>query len=250
MKLIRLYQDYQHNNYPLLKALITYFGAENVAWITARDIIENNALNHTVSAFMMPGGADLYYCEQLNGSGNDKIRHYVEQGGTYFGICAGAYYAAREIEWLKGTYDEVSGQRELKFFAGKAIGPIGEYTQKIGERLIDSHIARLTDTDGKTLNAFYWGGPLFVGDGQMQKNILIHARYTDLPGQPAAIIEKEIGRGKVLLASPHLEYSPHDILALGSEIKNTKPHFAQLAKNMGKQDAIRLNLWHKILRRL
>lgn len=94
-------------------------------------------------ALVMPGGADLPYCRRLNGRGNEIIRGmknhlqhsesihacgaatqkaemslvmqwhksmrvlsgsgYVEGGGAYIGLCAGAYYASSYVEFAIGT---------------------------------------------------------------------------------------------------------------------------------------------------
>lgn len=83
----------------------------------------------------MPGGADLPYCRHLDGEGNRLIRGapfaqparpplatvapyalgaiclpdflsaagYVEAGGSYIGLCAGAYYACSRVEFEPGS---------------------------------------------------------------------------------------------------------------------------------------------------
>ena len=33
-------------------------------------------------SLIIPGGADLPYCEKLNGMGNQKIKNFVANGGT------------------------------------------------------------------------------------------------------------------------------------------------------------------------
>ncbi|KAK9825113.1 hypothetical protein WJX74_010003 [Apatococcus lobatus] len=73
---------------------------------------------------VMPGGADLPYCRDLNGLGNSLIRAFVEAGGAYLGLCAGAYYACRRIEFEMGSRLQVEGERELAFFPGLARGGI------------------------------------------------------------------------------------------------------------------------------
>ncbi len=86
---VLIYQDYIHNNYVLFRALQDYFGAEYVVdFVDAHDIIEKGILQkESVKALVVPGGADLYYVEKLNGEGNRLIREYVEAGGIYLGIC-------------------------------------------------------------------------------------------------------------------------------------------------------------------
>ncbi|KIZ05719.1 biotin--protein ligase [Monoraphidium neglectum] len=77
-----------------------------------------------VALLVMPGGADLPYCKHLNGAGNALIRDYVSGGGSYLGICAGAYYACARVEFEAGSAMEVIGERELCFFPGVARGAV------------------------------------------------------------------------------------------------------------------------------
>lgn len=37
---------------------------------------------------VIPGGADLPYAKKLNGKGNDNIKSFVSNGGSFLGICA------------------------------------------------------------------------------------------------------------------------------------------------------------------
>lgn len=62
---------------------------------------------HMSGAHIVAGGADLAYCAQLNGAGNAVIRRYVSSGGAYLGLCAGAYYACRRVEFEPGGPLEV-----------------------------------------------------------------------------------------------------------------------------------------------
>lgn len=47
---------------------------------------------------------------------------YVQSGGSYLGLCAGAYYASSQVEFEPGSTLEVVGDRELDFFPGTARG--------------------------------------------------------------------------------------------------------------------------------
>lgn len=72
------------------------------------------------------GGYDTGYIQALQSDGIRNIKNYVEGGGSYLGICAGAYLACRRIEFDKGGKFEVCGSRDLGFFPGKI-----KYRQKI-----------------------------------------------------------------------------------------------------------------------
>ena len=47
---------------------------------------------------------------------------YVKSGGSYLGLCAGAYYGCARVVFEPGTPLEVVGGRELQFFPGTARG--------------------------------------------------------------------------------------------------------------------------------
>lgn len=186
---VAIYQDYVHNHGSLAMALqdrgIQY------AFFDA-DMIIGGALS-MVDLLIMPGGADLYYCEKLNGEGNDEIRTFVENGGGYLGICAGAYYACTQLDWNKG---EIAGSRELSFIDATATGPVFDYI--LDGDIEKSWYAAVDLTWGEqTFATLYEGGPLFDG----AKDVTVYASYD----RGAAVIGKSVGKGQVVLSSPHIE---------------------------------------------
>lgn len=64
---------------------------------------------------VFPGGRDLPYVEELTVKMKvtRRIKQYVEQGGKYLGICAGAYFGAQEVCFDTGGNNEVVGKRDL-----------------------------------------------------------------------------------------------------------------------------------------
>eukprot|EP00898_Chlorokybus_atmophyticus_P000177 jgi/Chlat1/115/Chrsp1S03216 len=78
----------------------------------------------STALLIIPGGADLPYCAVLNGRGTERIKQFVNDGGAYLGICAGAYFGSAHCEFAKGTELEVVGTRELAFHPGTARGPV------------------------------------------------------------------------------------------------------------------------------
>lgn len=176
----------------------------SVTVVTAKQIIEEPWMNYT-AMLVMPGGADLPYCRALNGVGNQRIRDYVRKGGKFLGICAGGYYACARIEFEKDTPMEVSGTRELAFYDGVGEGVVFkgfEYESNNGARAV-----KLESELGNT-TAYYNGGCLFSGDNEAE----VLARYAgpvDIEpkdSKPAAVVYKQIGKGKVCLSGVHFEY--------------------------------------------
>ena len=64
------------------------------------------------------GGYDLGFIRALGGKGTKIVRDFVQQGGSYLGFCAGAYWACNYIEFDKDGPLQVVGERFLKFFQG------------------------------------------------------------------------------------------------------------------------------------
>ncbi|KAJ8299698.1 hypothetical protein KUTeg_023758 [Tegillarca granosa] len=57
-------------------------------------------------------------------AGTKQIHDYVIEGGSYLGLCAGAYFASDYIEFDKNGPLEVCGERYLKFYPGLCVGPV------------------------------------------------------------------------------------------------------------------------------
>jgi len=240
---VLIYQDYVHNNGLLYRALRDHFG--HVDYCDSGDI-KSGILNDDVGLFVMPGGADLYYCEKLNGDGNTAIRRYVERGGSYLGICAGAYYACSAIEWAKGTSQEICGARELNFYDGIAIGPVYDF---IEDRDIAKSWLQATPIvydDGISsfeVTALYKGGPLFSGGSSR-----VLARYAN---GDAAIVESSVGEGIAILSSPHIEcIAPQAELSLYRHRNENHDYENAILNRTKPKQSQQAALWQIILDRL
>jgi glutamine amidotransferase-like uncharacterized protein len=203
-----IYQDYVHNNGSIFKALSKNPHIKGLEYADAADIL-NGILNKDIQALVMPGGASRYVSAKLNGAGNRAILDYVSAGGTYIGICAGAYYGARAIEWKRGTQDEILVENELSFYLGAAIGPAKAFKP--------ADIVKL-EVEDKTVSAFYRGGPVFEETVSGQ----VLARYADLPDKPPAIVSGQYGEGKFLLISPHLEFDTAQLDLLRFDVADNR----------------------------
>ncbi len=256
-----LYQDFIHNNYPVYRALRETFGAQNTAFCTADEVREGRLQAPDVAVFVLPGGADLYYVEKLEGEGNRQIRAYVESGGRYLGICGGAYYAARSIVYAEGSAHEVAGPRALGFFPGRAVGPVGESGPLDREGFPPPRILSLLDpvSPEPIAAAVYWGGPAFVGhdrggesgskaDGEIGPAVEILARYdtpeTDRP--LPAIVRCAVGRGRAVLCGIHPEITPDDLENMDYAIDDTGRPFTRAAAQLRGSHHPRA-LWSRVM---
>lgn len=163
---------------------------------------------------VIPGGADLPYCQVLNGAGNQKISQFVRKGGKFLGLCAGGYYALSRVEFEVGSPTmEVSGLRELGFFGGICRGCAFKgfmYESHQGSK------ATLLNLDpelglGQSAVNYYNGGGVFI-DASKNSNVLVMALYDEVTDvgdeERAAIIHCKVGNGDVVLTGTHPEFIP------------------------------------------
>lgn len=176
-----------------------------VRGVSAKELIEG-AWERSTRLLVFPGGADLPYMKRLKGVGNRRIRSYVEAGGSFIGICAGAYYSGTRLEFALGTSIEIKQERELKFFPGTVKGPVlfpFEYRENIGARA-----AKILSIfhKSKPVSIFYNGGGYFAGaEGKEKTEILATYGFSK---QFPAIIECKVGKGRAILSGVHFEYDP------------------------------------------
>lgn len=197
--MITIYSDGIFNNTHIAIALHDQY---DVTFCTSSMILDGFLDGKKL--LIMPGGADLYNCEKLNGEGNKRIREFVENGGSYLGICAGAYYACSILDWACG---EISGLRELALYEGEATGPVYEWVEN-KDSIYDGTWIKATEIETDKEQKFltqYNGGPVF----QERDDVEIIARYSDLKGKPPAIIAGSYGKGRYILSSPHIEKFGH-----------------------------------------
>lgn len=185
-----------------------------VQTISSQDILDNKLDNDSadIGILIMPGGADLPYCQKLNGLGNDIIRKFISRGNIYIGICAGGYYGARDIkfsgrsgvEGYKKNY-EINEPRELAFFSGTAIGSIVSVTEGhlYDETVKSKAMVTLDYANGQQDEVYYHGGAYFVADDDANFNVV--ATYNDGKN---AVISGDFGQGKYLLSGVHFELCP------------------------------------------
>lgn len=135
----------------------------------------------------------------------------MHNGGSFFGLCAGAYYSSARVEWEVGTPLEVIGDRPLGFFPGVCKGCVYggfKYDGEDGARAISIH-AGITAADAVEYEGIYYnGGGEFVGaDDMADKGVTPFARYVDGEGRDrVAVVHCTIGQGRAILSSVHLEF--------------------------------------------
>ncbi|MDF2549192.1 MAG: uncharacterized protein K0S07_259 [Chlamydiales bacterium] len=185
---------------------------------------------------VMPGGRDIPYHNALKGAGNARIRSFVELGGAYLGICAGAYYGSSEVLFEEGLPLEVKAKRELAFFPGPAVGTLFQR----GRFAYDSEQGACPAPvlfQNRVLHVYYNGGCYFPNSQEHAPSIDTLARYACLDS-PAAIVACQVGLGRAILSGVHIEFAASQLKRLA------------FACTLADYESDRRRLWRQVLRAL
>ncbi|MBK7853685.1 MAG: hypothetical protein IPJ79_01130 [Bacteroidetes bacterium] len=224
--MIVIYQDYLHSTAAIYKTLCRKYGHHKISYIDAVGICNGELDQTEINILVVPGGASRYLHGKLDGIGNSLIKRYVANGGSYIGICSGAYYASKTTLW---NYNNqiLDFEGELSFYNGVAEGPIKNF---IRDSIYTSSIIRVKDKSNNIFNCLYWGGPRFIPVGKT--NINTHATFCDLSSNADAVISGNFEQGKYLLFSPHLEIDSEILQLMTMNIQdNDLEEFVSLNKN-------------------
>lgn len=233
----------KHTEYTLKKLVHPRYAIQKIG---PEEIIKGIWVKNA-ALFVMPGGADIPYCESLNTKGNQGIQTFVQEGGAYLGFCAGAYYGSKQVEFAVGTPLEVVENRELAFFPGVAEGPTlvpwDDKTNAGAEAaLLQWKEPHSPFPMNQTFITYFNGGCHFI-KADTYPHVTILANYLTTSPPKAAIIEIAVGKGRVILSGVHCEFAPelfdvHD------------PFLLPVQKKLIPKDQERLALMAHLLERL
>ncbi|KAL1574177.1 biotin-protein ligase [Candida albicans P57072] len=200
-----------------LETLRLHLGSYYAVLPVNETVLLNEPWMRKTSLLVIPGGADLPYCNVLDGNGTRKISKYVKQGGKFLGLCAGGYFGSARCEFEVGNPTmEVTGPRELGFFPGTAKGCAFKgfkYESRTGARAVKLSVntAALPGCASHIYN-YYDGGAVFA-NAEKYKDVEILARYDDKTDivdlEKAAVVYRKVGKGGVILSGTHPEFAPH-----------------------------------------
>ena len=168
-------------------ALIQMFRFYNFSEDTVDASFINSSPLNAYDVLVIPGGWAVNYRRNINSAGISHIRSFVQNGGVYVGICAGAYFASRTVVWEGRSYSY-----PLSLYGGAAIGPIDSIAPWPNYNMASINLQDSTEW------VLYYGGPYFSGG-----NFDTIAIY-NVNNEPA-IIELNYGDGKVILSGVHPE---------------------------------------------
>lgn len=168
-------------------------------------------------AVIFPGGSGSKEAAALTEEGCRKVRNFVESGGGYVGICAGAFLATARYDWSLGLIN-------AKTFTGKRLVPgLGEKSMwfrgsgTVQMELTEKGKEILGDVPG-VVELRYANGPILspAGRDDLPEYVTLAffrteiSKYEPQKGtmiDTPAIIASEFGRGRVIAISPHPEAS-------------------------------------------
>lgn len=176
-----------------------------VTRVTAEQI-RTGALDRA-DVLVQGGGGASKQAAALAPEGREKVRQFVERGGGYVGICAGAYLATTDYTWSLGVlnakvldrahWNRGSGEVQL------TLTPTGR--ERLG-------IAR------DAVACQYYQGPLLAPGGRddlpAYESLATYASEIAKNGAPTGVMKgttaiavSSFGRGRVVAISPHPERS-------------------------------------------
>jgi glutamine amidotransferase-like uncharacterized protein len=200
-----------------IKNMLTWMGLtyEEITYIDLNYSTQDFSSLYKV--VLVPGGYAQWYNYWISKSGKERMRNFVNNGGGYLGICAGAFFASDRTVWEEVLYDDNAGYNaydeltgyDLDLFPGTATGPINEiadwdtewYNMATfsfeNESAVLSHYKPLPYTE----DILYYGGPYFSSDEGADIEVISTYSYN---GQPA-IVAFHYGSGRAVLSGPHPE---------------------------------------------
>ncbi len=188
-----------------IKTFQNLFPKSPVATVDHKTLSLSNweASTHLV---VFPGGRDIPYNRDLKGKGTEKLRQFVANGGNFIGICAGAYFASKFIEFERGSKLEICDSRFLEFFPGKAIGTLyGPFNYHSNEGAYASPIAL-----GEGITPLYYNGGCYFEGAEQMPNTEVIGTYSDHDNK-AAIISCSFGKGRAILSGVHFEINAESL---------------------------------------
>lgn len=251
-KYIYVFSEQGSNYLPVYFRLQESFKDKNVIIkrVSKADLIDTTTFTaENVLAFFLPGAAQNgEYDVRLGNDGFDAIRSYVQEGGHFVGICAGAYYASAKLEWSHDHEENKSTKTpSLRFFNGLARGPISQITPHEDWHVMRAIQVKSDDPDLGVFKAIYWGGPEFICPDNYQ-SVEVMVSFDEQGLKSPCIIKRREGLGTVTLSSIHPELSPSILKKLMPANHSVSDNVKQMIQETKTYERQRLHLWQTILK--
>ncbi len=221
----------------------------NIENITTDEIIENSLQDYNTKpdVLFFPGGRSPLYAKALEDKGAEKIREYIADGGMYYGICAGAYYAAtllnsypryhKRDENGKKTNETYKDEKTIICDEGEkypllgiapfeADGDVEEFYGIGDSKIKEGAFVEVKTDDGETsfvFMPFHLLGPYLKVENKNQvKELATYNGEQLFAGELAGAVSKYFD-GHASVVGFHPEMTPTRILRVKKEIKDKTP---------------------------
>jgi glutamine amidotransferase-like uncharacterized protein len=168
---------------------------------------------------VMPGiwSETSRYYDLLGGEeGQRRLGRFVENGGILIAICAAAYLISRHTEYTPPWGPAKAQFNPAPLFNAVARGPLQGLGEAPGGRewYENVHAApvafKMADGPWQETCLAYGNGPALYPDSGHERGHEVLARYSSIPGRPAAAAWRNMGHGAILWLGilPHIGWQP------------------------------------------
>jgi cytosolic carboxypeptidase protein 6 len=185
--------------------IMNYFADKPAARVTEVEPAEIRAgILRQYDVVIFAGGSASKQAETIGEEGRKEVRNFIENGGGYIGICAGAYLAASGFSWGLELLDARTVSPKWR----RGVGDVKMELTEAGRRI-------LGDLRGEQ-DVWYANGPILepaelpeIEDYEVLAWFRTELADNDTPpgimvGSPA-ILSGALGKGRVVCFSPHPE---------------------------------------------
>ncbi|MDB6058470.1 MAG: biofilm synthesis protein PgaB [Verrucomicrobiales bacterium] len=151
------------------------------------------------------GGSASLQAKTLGEQGRANVKKFIEKGGGYMGICAGAYLACNGFDWAVGVLD------------AKTVSPKWQRGMGMVQIELTGEGQKLLSQTGKHFEVKYENGPIITHNNGVLppfKTLAVFRTEKAEHGSPVgvmvnspAIVTSTCGKGRVVVISPHPEQS-------------------------------------------
>lgn len=174
---------------------------------------------HTLDQFdlvVFPGGSGSQQAKALGAARRETVRQFVQQGGGYIGVCAGAYLCSANYSWSLNLIDSrvFAGTRNIEGVGRKSMWYRGKSTKVALE--LTAAGRQMFNTLPPKFQVTYHNGPI-ISPGSLpeiedytplawfrSEQVLYEPQRGTMMNTPA-IVRGRFGKGRVISISPHPE---------------------------------------------
>src|SRR3990172_9623596 len=209
----------------LVDLLENYF-LYDISFLNGKNILKDD-LNH-IDIFIVSGGDTFAIAEEIGEEGSNKIKSFLESGGTYIGICAGAYLMLKSSKTPLNFFNFTGGK--IKNISSSIPEPLSmsyKFSIKYGCQYLYHPVRGPVEIkllgipplyNSNTIISPVYGGGFFIPSEDLIALANFHAFTKDtlflvkeelatktVLGSCAAL-KKNYGKGTIFLFSPHFEH--------------------------------------------